>query len=48
MFYLDDGTIGGSVEDVLHDFLVVEDVAADLSLSLNRKTELICDEKSTY
>jgi hypothetical protein len=48
VFYLDDGSIGGSVEDVLHDFRVVEEVAADLGLSLNRKkTELICDEDTT-
>ena len=48
MFYLDDGSIGSSVEDVLHDFRVVEDLASDLGLSLNRKkTKLICDEKST-
>ena len=48
MFYLYDGSIGASVEDVLHDFRVVEEVAADLGLSLNRKkTELICDVETT-
>ena len=45
VFYLDDGTLGGSVEDVLSDFRLVEEVAAELGLSLNRsKTELICDD----
>ena len=44
MFYLDDGSIGGSVEDVLRDFQVVEESAADLGLSL--KIELICDDES--
>ena len=45
MFYLDDGTLDGSVEDVLSDFRLVEEVAAELGLSLNQsKTELICDD----
>ena len=30
MIYLDDGSIGGSFEDVLHDFRVGEELAADL------------------
>ena len=48
MFYLDDGSTGGLVEDVLHDFQVVEEVASDFGLSLNRKkTERICDEETT-
>ena len=47
MFYLDVGSIGGLVKDVLHDFQVVEEVAAAFGLSLNRrKTELICEEET--
>ena len=46
MFYLDDGTLGGSVEDVIRDVLLVERGAAELGLHINRnKTELICDDR---
>ena len=48
VFYLDDGTIGGSLEDVHHDLLMVEEKAALLGLQLNRaKTELVCDDANT-
>ena len=48
VFYLDDGTIGGSLEDVHHDLLVVEKKAALLGVQLNcNKTEFICDVAST-
>ena len=41
LFYLDDGTIGGSRDDVLADLRLMEDEAATLGLKFNRsKTEL--------
>lgn len=40
MFYLDDGTLGGSLEDVLCDLKMVErEAAAVLSLSLSVMTQ---------
>ena len=48
VFYLDDGTIGGSLEDVHHDLLLVEEKAALLGLQLNRaKSKLVCDDANT-
>ena len=45
MFYLDDGTVGGIVNDVLHDLELVEEEACRLGLHLNHeKSELICDD----
>ena len=42
VFCLDDGTIGGSRDDVLADLQLMEDEAATLGLKLNRsKTELV-------
>ena len=47
LFYLDDGTIGGSEPEVLEDLRFVEQEAASLGLHLNRsKTELICTESA--
>ena len=46
-WYLDDGTLGGSPDDVLDDLQVVER-AAELGLCLNRqKSEVICRDPST-
>ena len=43
MFYLDDGTLGRSIEDLRHDLLVVEKVGQEIGLQLNEeKTEVIC------
>ena len=42
MFYLDDGTLGGSTEDLRHDLQVVEQVGEEIGLKLNEKTEVIC------
>ena len=48
VFFLDDGTIGSNLEDVLSDLLLVEKEAADLGLQLNRsKSELLCDDSTT-
>ena len=48
VFYLDDGTLGGSVEEVLHDLSFVERSALDLGLHLNHdKSELICADTAT-
>ena len=48
VFYLDDGTLGGSAESVLHDLQLVEREAAELGLQLNcSKSELICRDSSS-
>jgi len=48
VFYLDDGTLGGSMEDVLQDLHTVQQVAEDLGLQLNRgKLEVICVNSTT-
>ena len=44
IFYLDDGTVGGSTWTVLHDLHHLESGAAELGLHLNQsKSELICE-----
>ena len=49
VFYLDDGTIGGSFQDVLADMRLVELGALKLGLELNHsKSELICNQLSIY
>ena len=52
LFYLDDGTLGGSVETLRHDLEVIYKVGETTGLELNRqKSEIICSnsdiEKST-
>ena len=48
IFYMDDGTLGGTVDDVLEDLHTVEQVAMDLGLQLNlAKSEIICTNSST-
>ena len=48
VFYLDDGNLGGSLEEVLHDLHSVERIAAELGLWLNLgKTEIICSDTTT-
>ena len=48
VFYLDDGTLGGSLEEVLRGVRMVERVAGDMGLQLNhRKSEIICDDPAT-
>ena len=43
VFYLDDGSLGGAEEDVLHDLQLIDNEAGCLGLQLNRgKSELIC------
>ena len=45
VFYLDDGTIGGSAEDIIRDLRIVEYEARLAGLKLNHaKTELVCDD----
>ena len=47
-FYLDDGTLGGSVGDVVEDLWSVERMAEELGLQLNRgKSEVICGDTAT-
>ena len=48
VFYLDDGNLGGSLEEVLHDLRSVERIAGELGLQLNLgKTEIICSDTVT-
>ena len=48
IFYLDDVTLGGDLEDVVHDLGAVQQVAADLGLLLNpSKSEVICGDQAT-
>ena len=45
VFYLDDGALGGSLDDIISDLLHIEEGAARLGLKLNcNKCELICDD----
>ena len=47
LFYLDDGTLGGKVEDVLHDLDLVEREGAELGLILNhQKSEIISSDNA--
>ena len=47
VFYLDDGTIGGSTSKIREDFQQIETVAAGLGLQLNhKKCELICRDQA--
>ena len=44
IFYLDDGTVGGNVDDVLHDLHLITEEATKVSLKLNlMKSESITD-----
>ena len=44
MFYLDDGTLGGSADDLRHDLEEVVRVGAEIGLELNEmKSEIICN-----
>ena len=48
VFFLDDGTLGSSLEEVLEDFNTVERMAGELGLQPNRdKSEVICDDSTT-
>ena len=48
VFYLDDGTLGGTVDDVLEDLNAIETAAGELGLSLNHaKSEIFCADNST-
>ena len=48
VFYLDDGTLSGNLEDVLCDFQLVEREAADLGFQLNHtKSELVCGTRDS-
>ena len=45
IFYLDDGTVGGSTEIVQHNLHYLESGADELGLHFNQsKSELICDD----
>ena len=46
--YLDDGSLGGSLSDVLHDVQLVEKLGSNLGLQLNcSKSEIICEKLAT-
>ena len=48
LFYLDDGTLGGKVDDLMHDLNVVEREGAEIGLQLNReKSEIVCAHPDT-
>ena len=48
LLYLDDGTLGGGVEDLKHDLEVVMQVGESIGLSLNSgKSEVICGNDKT-
>ena len=48
VFYLDDGTLAGPVEDVKHDLFHLEKAASEINLFLNHsKSEIICVDEST-
>ena len=48
VFYLDDGTIGGSVEEVQHDLALIEQEGSHLGLKLNHsKSELVWKDATT-
>ena len=48
LFYLDDGTLGGSAEDICLDIQSVEQTGAEVGLKLNRsKSEIICNNPTT-
>ena len=45
IFYLDDGTIGGTLKDISADLSFIEEAAGQLGLCLNvAKSELICND----
>ena len=48
VFYLDDGTLGGTIEEVVGDLRKLEEAADTLGLVLNhQKSEVICSDPST-
>ena len=48
VFFLDDGTLGGSLEEVLLDLDKVQRAAGELGLQLNcEKSEMICEDTTT-
>eukprot|EP00731_Ephydatia_muelleri_P031989 Em0023g496a len=47
VFYLDDGTLGGSLEDIAHDLELIKKEACDIGLELNtNKSEVISINES--
>ena len=47
MFYLDDGTLGGSLEDIAHDLELIKKEACDIGLELNtNESEVISINES--
>ena len=48
VFYLDDSTLGGILDDVLQDLSTVQREARELSIQLNcKKSEMICEDTTT-
>ena len=48
VFFLDDGTLGGTLDDVLQDLSTVQRAARELGLQLNcTKSERICEDTTT-
>ena len=48
VFYLDDSTLGGTLDDVLQDLSTVQQAARELGIQLNcKKSEMICEDTTT-
>ena len=48
VFYLDNGSLGGSVEEVKSNLLYLEEAAKEINLFVNHnKSEIICAEEGT-
>ena len=48
VWYLDDGSVGGTLEDISHDLEIVQRAGSELGLHLNRqKSEVICTNPAT-
>ena len=48
VLYLDDVTLGGNLDDVVHDLVLFDREAVELGLSLNQqKSEVICEDDHT-
>ena len=47
-FYLDDVTLGGSIDDLRHDPSIIECVGAEIGLYLNKeKSDIVCANPDT-
>ena len=47
LFYLNDGTLGGALDEALHDFQTAEQTAGELGSISTLKRQKLCHESST-